>query len=74
MAILLGQIGCLLFGKIGLAILVVGGIILVSSAPQVIAKLVYRMNKAEPIAVEEDTQLFAIVEEHTKRAGLSKVT
>lgn len=73
MAILLGLIGYLLFGKIGLIILVLGGIILVSSAPRVTPKLVLRMYKAKPVAVEEDTQLFAIVEELAKRAGLSKV-
>ena len=74
MAILLGVIVYLLLVKIGLAIQVVSGIILISSAPQVIPKLVYKMNKAELVTVEEDTQLFAIVEEHTERAGLSKVT
>ena len=73
MAILLGLIGFLLFGKIGLIILVVGGIILVSSAPRVTPKLVLRMYKAKPVAVEQDTQLFSIVEELAKRAGLSKV-
>jgi heat shock protein HtpX len=32
------------------------------------------MYKAKPVAVEEDTQLFAIVEELTKRAGLSRIS
>jgi len=73
MAILLGLIGFLLFGKIGLIILVVGGIILVSGGPKVAPKLVLRMYKAKPVAVEEDTQLFAIVEELAKRAGLSRI-
>ncbi|MEM7400421.1 MAG: hypothetical protein AAF304_00565 [Pseudomonadota bacterium] len=50
-AILLGLIGYLLFGKIGLIILVLGGIILISSAPRVIPKLVLRMYKAKPVAV-----------------------
>lgn len=73
MAILLGLIGYLLFGTIGLVLLVVGGIFFVSAGPRVTPKLVLRMYKAKPVAVEEDTQLFAIVEELTKRAGLSRI-
>lgn len=74
MAILLGLIGYLLFGTIGLVLLVVGGIFFVSAGPRVTPKLVLRMYKAKPVAVEEDTQLFAIVEELTKRAGLSRIS
>ena len=73
MAILLGLIGYLLFGTIGLVLLVVGGIFFVSAGPRVTPKLVLRMYKAKPVAVEEDTQLFAIVEELTKRAGLARI-
>lgn len=73
MAILLGLIGYLLFGKIGLLLLVAGGIFFVSAGPRVTPKLVLRMYKAKPVAVEEDTQLFAIVEELSKRAGLSNI-
>ncbi len=73
MAILLGLIGYLLFGKIGLLVLVVGGILFVSAGPRVTPKLVLRMYKAKPVAVEEDTQLFSIVEELTKRAGLPRI-
>lgn len=67
MAILLGLIGYLLFGKIGLLVLVVGGILFVSAGPRIAPKLVLRMYKAKPVAVEQDTQLFAIVEALTKR-------
>ena len=73
MAILLGLIGYLLFGMIGLVLLVVGGIFFVSAGPRVTPKLVLRMYKAKPVAVEEDTQLFEIVEELTKRAGLARI-
>jgi len=73
MAILLGLIGYLLFGKIGLLLLVVGGVVFVSAGPRVTPKLVLRMYKAKPVAVEEDTELFAIVEELSKRAGLSRI-
>ena len=73
MAILLGLIGYLLFGTIGLVLLVVGGIFFVSAGPRVTPKLVLRMYKAKPVAVEEDTQLFEIVEELTKRAGLYRI-
>ena len=70
MAMLLGLIGYLLFGTIGLVILVLGGIFFISVGPRVTPKLVLRMYKAKPVAVEEDTQLFSIVEELSKRAGL----
>jgi len=70
MAMLLGLIGYLLFGTIGLVILVLGGIFFISAGPRVTPKLVLRMYKAKPVAVEEDTQLFGIVEELSKRAGL----
>jgi len=73
MAILLGLIGYLLFGKIGLIILVVGGILFVSKGQRVTPKLVLRMYKAKPVAIEEDTELFSIVEELARRAGLEKV-
>ncbi len=73
MAILLGFTGYLLFGKIGLFILVLGGAFLILAGPKVTPKLVFRMYKAKPVAVEEDTQLFSIVEELSKRAGLSKI-
>ena len=72
MAILLGLIGTFLFGKIGLIILVLGGIILVSSTPRVTPKLVLKMYKAKPVAVDEDTQLFAIVEELANRSNSAK--
>ena len=36
-------------------------------------KLVFRMYRAKSVAVEEDTQLFAIVEELTDRAGLLRM-
>ena len=73
MAILLGFSGYLLFGTIGLFILVIGGVFLVLAGPRVTPKLVLRMYKAKPVAVQEDTQLFNIVEELSKRAGLSKI-
>lgn len=73
MAILLGSIGYLLFGTIGLVILVLGGILLISAGPRVAPKLVLRMYKAKPVAVEQDTQLFSIVEALSKRAGLQNV-
>lgn len=73
MAILLGLIGYLLFGTIGLVILVLGGIFFISAGPRVTPKLVLRMYKAKPVTVEEDTQLFGIVEELSKRAGLQNV-
>lgn len=73
MAILLGLIGYLLFGTIGLVILVLGGIFFISAGPRVTPKLVLRMYKAKPVAIEEDTQLFSIVEELSQRAGLLKV-
>jgi len=73
MAILLGLIGYLLFGAIGLVILVLGGIFFISAGPRVTPKLVLRMYKAKPVAVEQDTQLFAIVEALSKRAGLLNV-
>ena len=73
MAILLGLIGYLLFGKIGLLVLVVGGILFVLAGPRITPKLVLRMYKAKPVAVEQDTQLFAIVEALTKRAELPRI-
>lgn len=73
MAILLGLIGYLLFGTIGLVILVLGGIFFVSAGPRVSPKLVLRMYKAKPVPVEEDTQLFNIVEELSKRANLHTI-
>jgi len=73
MAILLGLIGYLLFGKIGLLLLVVGGIFFASAGPRVTPKVVLRMYKAKPVAVEEDTQLFEIVEELAQRADLSRI-
>ena len=73
MAMLLGLIGYLLFGKIGLFILVLGGIFFISAGPRVSPKLVFRMYKAKPVEVDEDTQLFSIVEELSKRAGLLRV-
>ena len=73
MAILLGLIGYLLFVKIGLLVLVVGGILFVSVVPRITPKLVLRMYKAKPVAVEQDTQLFAIVEALTKRAELPRI-
>lgn len=73
MAILLGFIGYLLFGAIGLFILVIGGAFFMVAGPRVTPKLVFRMYKAKPVAVEEDTQLFNIVEELAKRAGLSNI-
>ena len=73
MAILLGITGYLLFGKIGLFILVIGGAFLIFAGPRVTPKLVLRMYKAKPVEVEEDTQLFNIVEELATRAGLSKI-
>jgi heat shock protein HtpX len=59
---------------IGLVVLVVGGIFFVLAGPRVIPKLVLRMYKAKPVAVKKDTQLFAIVEELTKRAGLPRIS
>ncbi len=73
MVILLGFSGYLLFGTIGLFILVIGGIFFMFAGPRVTPKLVLRMYKAKPIELEEDTQLFAIVKELAKRAGLSIV-
>ncbi len=73
MVILLGLIGYLLFGAIGLVILVFGGIFFISAGPRVTPKLVLRMYKVKPVAVEEDTQLFNIVEDLSKRAGLLNI-
>ena len=73
MAILLGLIGYFLFGTIGLVLLVLGGIFFVTAGPRVTPKLVLRMYKAKPVEVEEGTQLFAIVEELARRAGLSRI-
>ena len=73
MAILLGFSGYLLFGTIGLVILVVGGAFFIFAGPKVTPKLVLRMYKAKPVEVDEDTQLFGIVEELAKRAKLPNV-
>ena len=71
--ILLELIGYLSFGKISLLVLVVGGISFVSTGPYVSPKLILRMYRAKSVAVEEDTQLFAIVEEPTNQVGLARM-
>lgn len=62
MSILLGFIGYLLFGTIGVLILVIGGVLFLFAGPRVAPKLLLRMYKAKPVEIEEDTQLFSIVE------------
>lgn len=73
MVILLSVSGYLLFGVIGLLILVAGGAFFIFGGQSVSPKLVLRMYKAKPVAVEKDTQLFVIVEELVKRAGLTNM-
>ncbi len=73
MVILLAVSGYLLFGVIGLLILVAGGAFFIFGGQSVTPKLVLRMYKAKPVAVEQDSQLYSIVEELVKRAGLSNM-
>lgn len=72
MAILLGFIGYVLFGTIGLLILAIGGALFVFAGLRVTPKLVLRMYKAKPVEVDKDTQLFGIVEELARHAGLAQ--
>lgn len=70
-AILLGFIGYLLFGTIEVLILVIGGVLFLFAGPRATPILELRMYKAKPVEVEEDTQLFNIVEELARGAGLT---
>ena len=73
MVILLAVSGYLLFGVIGILILVAGGAFFILGGQNITPKLVLRMYKAIPVAVEQDTQLYNIVEALVKRAGLSNM-
>jgi len=62
----------LLFGTIGLLILAIGGALFVFAGPRVTPKSVLCMYKAKPVEVDKDTQLFGIVEELARHAGLTQ--
>ena len=69
MAILLDLIGYLLFGTIGVLILVIGGVLFLFAGPRTRPILELCMYKAKPGEVAEDTQLFSIVEAYARGAG-----
>ena len=50
-------------------ILVIGGVLFLFAAPRATPILELRLYKAKPGEVEEDTQLFIIVEEFARGAG-----